>query len=93
MPTAEGEEGLKSFSGGTGAPKDSDLLTRCTLGSGNASPLLLLIIDMEEAEVYEARLRVAEKEERVLRVDELGVEGLMREGRLLGRPGEDNRRG
>jgi hypothetical protein len=79
-----------------GAPNDSDLLTRCTLGSGNASPLLL-IMEMEEAEVrerLELRLRAAaEKEESVLRVDELGVDGLMREGTLLGRPGDDNRRG
>lgn len=58
---------------------------------------MLLIIDIEEAEVEErldaVRRRTRlwdEKEERVLRVDELGVDGLMREG-TSAEYGEDNR--
>lgn len=63
-------------------------------------PLLLLMIDMledVEERVLEERRRVrllaaAAAEMREERVDELGVEGFMREGTLAGRGGEEERR-
>jgi len=97
VDSLRGGVALMSFGGGMGAQKESDLLTRCTLGSGKASPLPM---EMEDAEVKErldevlwrTRLWCAEKDDRELRVDELGVEGVAREV-LLGRIGDERRRG
>jgi len=93
-----GDASLISFGGGMGAQQESDLLTRCTRGSGKASPPP---IEREEAEVkdmleevrWRTRLWLAEKDDRVLRVDELGVDGVAIDEALLGRIGDERRRG
>jgi hypothetical protein len=62
-----------------------------TRGPGRRSLLLLLKIDSEDEDTEEAVrrmiLRCETDEERVLRVEELGVEGLINEGKGLGEEG------
>lgn len=75
----------KSFGGGTGA-NSSSCIKRCTRGFGRIPSLLLLKIDNEDEETDEIVRRRArgceEKDETVFKVDELGVEGLVKEDAL-----------
>lgn len=89
------EVGSVSLGGGAGGgpQKESERRTRCTRGSASEMPLLLLLsMEMEAEERDEVVRRRArgwdESEERLVRVEELGVDGLMREGRSLSRGGE-----
>ena len=95
MPTELGER--LSFGGGTGGAeqKESDRLTRWTRGSGRDIPLLLLLNierepeDRVEAERWKARGWEA-KDEKLFRVVELGVDGLVRDGTSVGRGGDED---
>lgn len=76
-----------SLGGGTGAGTQnvSERRTRCTRGSGSGFPLLLLLsmeMDVDEREDRVRRMTRGcdDKDDSVLRVDELGVDGLIREG-------------
>jgi len=88
-----------SLGGGAGASpqKESERRTRCTRGSASEMPMLLLLsMEMEaEERVEEVRRRASgwdESDERLVRVEELGVDGLMREGRSLSKGGEESLR-
>jgi len=75
--------------GGAGGPEysESERLTRWRRGSRGIPPLLLLNKEPEEmVEAERCKRRGAEedRDEMLLRVDELGVEGLMRGGTSAG---------
>lgn len=91
-----------------GAQKDSERLMRWTRGSGTTagrdcdapttgSPVLLMLID-DDDKVERERRRGRECDAaldnvaREDRVEELDAEGLIREGTLTGRGGEEDRR-
>jgi hypothetical protein len=90
-------DGRLSFGGGAGATEqnESDRFTRCTRGSGIDMPLLLLLnMDRElEDKVEAGRCKGRgweEKDEKLFKVVELGVDGLMRDGTSVGRGGDED---
>jgi competence protein ComGC len=48
-------------------------------------------VDAERRIIRERATAEEEKDERVLRVEELGVDGLIRDGTFIGRGGDDDR--
>ena len=89
-------DGGLTFGRGTGATaKESDCLTRWTRGSGiDMSLLLLLNMEREPEDKVEAERRKErgweEKDEKLFKVVELGVDGLMREGTSVGGGGDED---
>ena len=82
--------GRWSLGGGAGGPEysESERLTRWRRGSERGMPPLLLLNKEPEEMVDEERCKTRgaeeDREEILFRVDELGVEGLMRAGTSAG---------